>query len=1044
MVLKTLVDTILRVQRDPHNVKLAQFLQTLKRDLSRDVVEAFTSGRPLVDRYPNEYRDSPSFLSFLFRVCECTPPSIPLTAGHAHQTDQETHRTSMDERVTHEKAMEALQKKYDDLTKEYTTLKSEMEESRLLLLAQCDTSVFHFEKKFKELENNLFNQIKILLKDIPRAKHETSVEPLNPYNNLEESFQNLKLTLFEEMKTYQNNIVSADPMNQHVNNLDEIWPQRLQEQYLKMMKEQLFPELERQVKNALANAIPTQQAAIEASPSLPALEFHKLEMLLSNQIKTLIPIESISDMVLKPSEILKEKLETLHTILTSTTHDVQTTVATFLQNVQASDVLTTDIRNFFESFQNNFQQQITSSITSSETLKSSIEKFISENASRQLSLENSVEKLALKGPSPLYMLTDKTPDEVVKNIDESQKLILEVCKKLSQHVNDIQVATSSRERFQTLSKHLQNLLETKHAEIFKLLPQLKDTIATVYEAIPKSITQNDIETVLQSFQLDDIFNHLSGTLSKLLGDTEREETDMEIDENTNSVKNILSQARAQINANAVEVITQIFGIVSYNIPYEFLRQEITNIEQTRLVLRTFFKKFYKRDEALNVENWDTYIVERVLDDVQELKNVECIVAELGTTLDLPDIDIKNFGIKMIALVERQKSHIIYFEQLSRNIEASYMHIIQNMNQRMDNNIREVIQYNDFMAEVKRLNEAFKLQLEYTPENTLVVTEIPADDVQTTNEITLQRKEDEIKELTAQIEQAKIEFSNMNTVLQKSIEDSKEKWKASNEVVIEKTQHLKELENELTKKTNLITELNEKMKSIEFKRNIENILEQNITIPVEPKDDDASSSQVPEDFAGKIRKSKKKKNNKSLAHVPYHQKERKKQEDKFETLTTELEDVTQQTEEIETTSKNYRKRSYQDKVEEEEEEETNLKKSKLHEMNTSTIIVFFQYLFLKYFILKYKEYVPKIVPDEKKIVKEKIEMIKNLSSKMRTNNLTDILLNYVEIDLVGCIENSQDFINKITDAAHLYDVNTREFMEGCITQTSDRIEKNLKC
>ncbi|GFU03982.1 uncharacterized protein TNCV_610241 [Trichonephila clavipes] len=50
MVLKTLVDAILQSQRDPYNLLHVQLVQTLKKDISRDVTEAFTASQPLVDQ----------------------------------------------------------------------------------------------------------------------------------------------------------------------------------------------------------------------------------------------------------------------------------------------------------------------------------------------------------------------------------------------------------------------------------------------------------------------------------------------------------------------------------------------------------------------------------------------------------------------------------------------------------------------------------------------------------------------------------------------------------------------------------------------------------------------------------------------------------------------------------------------------------------------------------------------------------------------------------------------------------------------------------
>ncbi|GFR10404.1 uncharacterized protein TNCT_148041 [Trichonephila clavata] len=81
MVLKTLVDAILQSQRDPYNLLHVQLVQTLKKDISRDVTEAFTKSQPLVDQYPELYRSSSSFLDFLFKLCNVPSRPSPYCQG---------------------------------------------------------------------------------------------------------------------------------------------------------------------------------------------------------------------------------------------------------------------------------------------------------------------------------------------------------------------------------------------------------------------------------------------------------------------------------------------------------------------------------------------------------------------------------------------------------------------------------------------------------------------------------------------------------------------------------------------------------------------------------------------------------------------------------------------------------------------------------------------------------------------------------------------------------------------------------------------------
>lgn len=54
-----------------------QILQTLKRDVAQDVTDAFTLSAPLVNQHPDLYRNSTSFLDFLFKLCDAPPPKMP-------------------------------------------------------------------------------------------------------------------------------------------------------------------------------------------------------------------------------------------------------------------------------------------------------------------------------------------------------------------------------------------------------------------------------------------------------------------------------------------------------------------------------------------------------------------------------------------------------------------------------------------------------------------------------------------------------------------------------------------------------------------------------------------------------------------------------------------------------------------------------------------------------------------------------------------------------------------------------------------------------
>ncbi|GBO04785.1 hypothetical protein AVEN_231089-1 [Araneus ventricosus] len=97
MVLKALVDAISQSLRDPHNLLHLQLAQSLKRDISQDMTEAFTESQPLVDQYPDLYRQSSSFLDFLFKLCIAPLPPTPLKS-HSDGLELETCKRKLSEK----------------------------------------------------------------------------------------------------------------------------------------------------------------------------------------------------------------------------------------------------------------------------------------------------------------------------------------------------------------------------------------------------------------------------------------------------------------------------------------------------------------------------------------------------------------------------------------------------------------------------------------------------------------------------------------------------------------------------------------------------------------------------------------------------------------------------------------------------------------------------------------------------------------------------------------------------------------------------------
>lgn len=77
MLLKALVKALVQQSQQGGDELLhLNLISTLKRDIRRDVVDAFDCGKPLVDQYPSLYNSSSSYVDFLFKLCDA-PPQRP-------------------------------------------------------------------------------------------------------------------------------------------------------------------------------------------------------------------------------------------------------------------------------------------------------------------------------------------------------------------------------------------------------------------------------------------------------------------------------------------------------------------------------------------------------------------------------------------------------------------------------------------------------------------------------------------------------------------------------------------------------------------------------------------------------------------------------------------------------------------------------------------------------------------------------------------------------------------------------------------------------
>lgn len=81
MIFKTLVECILKRQRDSDDDLALNALSALTQEIRTDLMQAFAISRPLVDKHPALFRNSRSFLDFLIRVSH-----LPLHTEHLSES----------------------------------------------------------------------------------------------------------------------------------------------------------------------------------------------------------------------------------------------------------------------------------------------------------------------------------------------------------------------------------------------------------------------------------------------------------------------------------------------------------------------------------------------------------------------------------------------------------------------------------------------------------------------------------------------------------------------------------------------------------------------------------------------------------------------------------------------------------------------------------------------------------------------------------------------------------------------------------------------
>lgn len=144
------MEAILQYQRDPDNLCRGQRVQTLQREIQRDVLEAYTMSEPLVANNLELYSRSKSFVGFLFEICRV--PRNEKRSPHSKCLQTDLEREQLQNRMRNCDA--ELESTRAELTRTRTTLdavRDELENNRQKL----DEARAALAEKSKDAQTNI-------------------------------------------------------------------------------------------------------------------------------------------------------------------------------------------------------------------------------------------------------------------------------------------------------------------------------------------------------------------------------------------------------------------------------------------------------------------------------------------------------------------------------------------------------------------------------------------------------------------------------------------------------------------------------------------------------------------------------------------------------------------------------------------------------------------------------------------------------------------------------------------------------------------------
>lgn len=163
--------------RNDRNVMSLRTLTTLKAEIQQDLIGAFEMGESVIENNPELYDTSTSFVDFLFRLLDVTPPKqsyerkIP---SHSMEEVEETPQSERDKLDRLQGRLDVLIERVDNVTRESETFHTHEQTVLKESLGQLGNIVFEFNTHFKQLED-LTKEYKNRLQQIQQPEHSAIV-----------------------------------------------------------------------------------------------------------------------------------------------------------------------------------------------------------------------------------------------------------------------------------------------------------------------------------------------------------------------------------------------------------------------------------------------------------------------------------------------------------------------------------------------------------------------------------------------------------------------------------------------------------------------------------------------------------------------------------------------------------------------------------------------------------------------------------------------------------------------------------------------------